>query len=239
MRARSLAPGRTAGYGLLVAGLAVPAAAQVQLDLARLPGATLERVAEGGSYYFTLVNLVPGAAYRLSFGPRYPSAELLQADAGVLERLRVSSSRVPGCAEARAVLDAPDEPAVARALASLESAGAACAGWPAGEVTRLVRRQVATPVRVDADEEDQQVRVLVERLLGNGEAARSWTLDFAPPPARTSWESAKDRVAGPRGEPRPARNGGFRRRPAAVRREERRLPDGSGPHQRAGHPPSG
>ena len=95
MRARSLAPRRAAGYGLLVAGLAVPAAAQVQLDLARLPGATLERVAEGRSYYFTLVNLVPGAAYRLSFGPRYPSAELLQADAGVLERLRVSSSRVP------------------------------------------------------------------------------------------------------------------------------------------------
>lgn len=187
------APARAAGLGLLLAACAAPAVAQIQLDLGTLPERpALERLAEGRSHYIRLAHLLPSAAYRLSFGPRHASAELLSADASALERLRLSASRGSGCPELGAVLDAADEAAVARALATLEGQSGPCGGWERGEVTRLTRRQVATPVRVDADEEDAPLSVVVERLAANGETARSWTLEYAPPPAETRWTSASE-----------------------------------------------
>jgi tetratricopeptide (TPR) repeat protein len=192
MRARFPSAPRAAGFALLLAAGAAPAAAQILIDLATLPERpALERLAERRSHYVTLAHLLPGAAYRLSFGPRHASAELLSADTAALERVRLAASRGSSCPELGAVLDAADEAAVAHALAALASSSA-CGGWERGELTRLARRQVATPVRLDADEQDEPLRVVVERLAANGETARRWTLEYAPPPVETRWASASE-----------------------------------------------
>jgi tetratricopeptide (TPR) repeat protein len=182
---------------LCFTGLAIPATAQLRLDLASLPaGPTVERVSEDRSHYLTLVNLQPGATYRLSFGPRYPRVELLQPDARAGGQLRTWASRGGECADSKAIvlgiLDATDEAVVGRGIARLESEVAACAGSNTAELARLVRRQVASPVLLDADEVDDKTRLLIERLLPTGEVGRAWTVDFEPPPARTAWEAANE-----------------------------------------------
>ena len=78
---------------LCVALLGVPATAEIKLDLASLPpGPVVEHVLEGRSHDIALTNLQPGTIYRLSFGPRHPSVELLRPDSRGADQLRTWAS---------------------------------------------------------------------------------------------------------------------------------------------------
>ena len=200
---------------LCLAGLGIPATAQIRLDLASLPpGPTVERVSEGRSHYIALANLQPGATYRLGFGPRYPSVELLQPDARDGSRLRTWATRGGECADAKAIvlgiLDATDEAAVSRGVQRLDSEVAACAGTQVAEVARLVHRQVATPVLLDADEADDETRLVIERLRPMGEVARAWPSISSRRPLGRPGKPRRNRVAGPGGQPRPLGDGAVR-----------------------------